>query len=128
MSVYRCLVIEDDSLAIDMMTDYIYRRDDLSLAGVVQERCDIPNALHLTKPDIVFLDLVIPAGAPCGFHFGLFPTNVAVVVVSATTTDCFTEQLPPIIAHELLKPVSFADFEQCIDLIINQPNHSQHDH
>lgn len=123
MRMYRCLLIEDDSLAIDMMTDYIGRRDELLMVGIVQERCEILGALNLTKPDIVFLDLVIPSGGPSGFHFGLFPTSLAVVVVSATSTDCFTEQLPPIVTYQLLKPISFNDFEACIDRIIQHLQH-----
>lgn len=119
MEIYRCLVIEDDRLAVDMMADYIGRREDLALVGVAQQLSDLPHVLATIKPDIVFLDLVIPTGEASDFHFGLFPAEISVVVVSAIPTGYFKGILPANIVFELLKPVSRESFENCVDQIIS---------
>ncbi len=121
MEILRCLVVEDDVLAIDMMADYIGRFPNLLLVGVIQELNDIPQAMAIEKPDVVFLDLVLPAGEPSDFHFGLFGKHVTVVVVSAIPTVSFAGIAPKAVAFELLKPVSFESFAKCIDHITNTP-------
>lgn len=120
MSAYRCLIIEDDWFAIEMMADYVGRRKELTLVGIVQELNELPYALGATQPDIAFLDLVIPQGAPSDFHFGLIPPTVTVVVVSAIPTASFNGTLPPTVAEELLKPVSYESFNACINRIIKR--------
>ncbi|MEN5193397.1 hypothetical protein [Sphingobacterium faecium] len=37
MQRYSCILIEDDAMAIDMISDYINRRDDLILFGIGSE-------------------------------------------------------------------------------------------
>ncbi|MEC3878627.1 response regulator [Parapedobacter sp. 10938] len=120
MGAHRCLIIEDDWSAIELMADYVGRRKELTLVGVVQELYEVPDALSATQPDIAFLDLVIPQGSPSDFHFGLIPPTVIVVVVSAIPLALFNRALPPTVVDELPKPVSYEHFNDCIDRIIER--------
>lgn len=122
MNSYRCLIVEDDWFAIEMMAGYVGRHNELALVGIVQQISELANALAATEPDIVFLDLIIPQGAPTDFHFGLIPPEVTVVVVSAIPITLFDSALPPTVADELLKPVSYETFNDCIDRIIERLN------
>jgi|SRR5690606_1245984 len=122
MSTYRCLIVEDDWFAIEMMAGYVGRRSDLELAGIVQQLDELPDALITAEPDIVFLDLIIPQGAPSGFHFGLIPASVTVVIVSAIPVHAFHGILPQGIVAELLKPLSYENFDTCIDWITKRLN------
>src|SRR3546814_10730406 len=101
MNSYRCLIVEDDWFAIELMADYVGRRNDLELAGIVQQLSELAEALTTTDPDIVFLDLILPQGAPSDFHFGLIAPTVKVVVVSAIPIRSFQGTLPRAISAEL---------------------------
>ena len=98
-----------------MMADYVDRHNDLTLAGIVRELYELSDTLANTKPDIILLDLIIPQGAPSDFHFGIIPPTIMVIVVSAIPSHSYTGILPTTIAAELLKPVSYEHFADCID-------------
>ena len=116
--VITCLLIEDEPLAVEMMLDYIGRREDLLLLGIANELSEVKSFLERHDPSIIFLDLVIPPGVSLGFNFGDLPTSAIVIVVSATPVEHFKGVLPHGDIFELLKPVSFENFNSCIDRVL----------
>lgn len=114
-----CLVIEDEALAIEMMEDYIGRRDDLVLLAVGSELSEVKDILDKHTPSIIFLDLVIPPGGECGdFHFGKLPPNASIVVVSGTPLNLFRGILPKGDIYELPKPISYENFNRCVNEVL----------
>lgn len=115
-----CVLIEDEPLAIEMMEDYIGRRDDLILLVVGSELSEVKSILDKYKPSIIFLDLVIPPGECGGFHLGQIPPDISVVVVSATPLNHFRGKLPAHELYELPKPVSYESFERCVNEVLKK--------
>ncbi|SKB88653.1 hypothetical protein SAMN05660226_03623 [Parapedobacter luteus] len=113
-----CLLIEDEALAIEMMEDYIGRRDDLVLLAVVSELSEVKDILVKHTPSIIFLDLFIPPGACGDFHFGKLPSNASIVIVSGTPPNLFRGILPKGDIYELFKPVSYDSFNRCVDEVL----------
>ncbi len=113
-----CMLIEDDALAIEMMRDYIDRRSDLALIGVASQMSEIQGILDQYTPSIIFLDLVIPPGESCGFHFGMLPPDARIIVVSAIPVARFKGILPQGDIYELPKPISFDSFNRCINQVL----------
>lgn len=115
-----CLVIEDEALAIEMMEDYIGRRDDLVLLAVGSELSEVKDILDKNTPSIIFLDLVIPPGACGDFHFGKLPSDASIVVVSGTPLNLFRGILPKGDIYELPKPVSYESFNRCVNEVLTK--------
>lgn len=113
-----CMLIEDEALAIEMMRDYIDRRDDLLLIGVASQMSEIQDILNQYTPSIIFLDLVIPPGESDGFHFGMLPPDASIVVVSAIPIARFKGILPKGVIYELPKPISFDSFNRCVNHVL----------
>lgn len=112
------MLIEDETLAIEMMKEYIDRRNDLVLIGVASQMSEIQDILDQCTPSIIFLDLVIPPCESGGFHFGRLPVDASFVVVSAIPVARFKGILPKGDMYELPKPVSFDHFNRCVDQVL----------
>ncbi|MGF7028712.1 MULTISPECIES: hypothetical protein [Sphingobacterium] len=115
---FSCILIEDEALAIEMLQDYISRRNDLILLGTAIERSEIQSLLRICSPTIIFLDLVIPYGDKNDFNYSKFPESSIFVIISATPISHYNGEIPNGEIHELLKPISFEDFNKCIDKIL----------
>lgn len=115
---FTCILIEDEALSIEMLQDYISRRSDLSLVGTAIERSEIQSLLRICSPTIIFLDLVIPYGDNNDFNFSKFPESSIFVIISATPLSHYNGEIPIGEIHELLKPISFENFNKCIDNIV----------
>lgn len=115
-----CIVIEDEVLAIEMMEDYIGRRDDLELLGVGTELSEVIGLLENHQPSIIFLDLIIPPGISAGSHLGKLPATSAIIVVSGIPLSHYRGVLPKGDIYELPKPVSFESFDKCVDEVLDK--------
>lgn len=118
MERYTCLLIEDDAYAIDMMTDYINRRDDLLLQGIGTELSEVRLLIKDITPSIIFLDLIIPPGESHGFHLGELPSSSVIAVISGIPLHLYKGPLPKGPIFELPKPISFEKFNICVEKII----------
>jgi len=115
-----CILIEDEALGIEMMEDYISRRDDLKLLGTAIQLSEIEYLLTTSSPSIIFLDLIIPYGDQNDFNFSKFPKSSSFIVTSAIPISHFNGELPPGKIYELLKPISFKNFNMCVDKVVQR--------
>lgn len=113
-----CVLIEDEPLAIEMMEDYISRRDDLVLLATGSELWEVKDILDEHTPTIIFLDLIIPPGPSGGFHLGELPSNISIIVVSGIPLMHFHGILPKGDIYELPKPVSYDSFNRCVNEVL----------
>ena len=121
---HSCLIIEDEALAIEMMVDYISRRNDLKLVGIASQLSEVEAILQKATPAIIFLDLVIPVGEPTTFSYKQLPNTSVIVVVSAMPLSYFRGELPQRKLYELAKPLSFEHFDRCINKILQDKRYT----
>jgi len=121
----KCLIIEDEPMAIEMMRHYIGRRDDLKLIGVVSELQELNQALEKLTPSIIFLDLMISPGIPEKFHYSNLPRSASIIVVSAIPLRYYSGTLPKGKLFELPKPFSFENFDRCVNEVLSTRNKDQ---
>ncbi|MEN5196967.1 hypothetical protein [Sphingobacterium faecium] len=114
-----CIVIEDNVLAVEMMEDYIGRRDDLELLGIGHELSDVKFLVEKHNPSIIFLDLVIPPGESKGYHIGKLPATSTVIVISGVPLSEYRGILPEGKIYELPKPISFRSFDTCVNEVLD---------
>lgn len=123
MKRYTCILVEDDSLAIEMMEDYISRKDELILEGIGSELSEVRKLVEQLTPSIIFLDLIIPPGESKGFHWGKLPQSSYIVLISAIPLFLYKGPLPKGPIFELPKPISYENFNRCVEkilIILNQ--------
>jgi response regulator of citrate/malate metabolism len=118
MKRYSCILIEDDAMAIDMINDYINRRDDLVLLGIGSELAEVNMLLQKLTPSIIFLDLIIPPGESNGFHLGQLPASSCIAIISGIPLHLYKGPLPPGPIFELSKPISYESFSRCVEKIV----------
>ncbi|RKE42569.1 hypothetical protein [Sphingobacterium detergens] len=115
---FSCILIEDEALGIEMLQDYIGRRNDLFLVGTASQQSEIQSLLKICSPKLIFLDLVIPFGDANDFNYSKFPESSILVIISATPLNYYKGDIPFGEKHELLKPISFENFNNCVDNIL----------
>jgi DNA-binding LytR/AlgR family response regulator len=57
---YKCLIIDDEPLALDVLESYIEVVPNLELAGRCMNALEALKLLHATPVDIIFLDIQMP--------------------------------------------------------------------
>lgn len=117
---YTCLLVEDDALGIEMMEDYINRRNDLTLLGTGTQLSEVEELLNRFSPSIIFLDLIIPYGEKNNFSYAKISNDIIIIIVSAIPLNYYKGDIPSGIKLELLKPISFENFNKCVDNAIKK--------
>lgn len=117
---YTCLLIEDDALGIEMMEDYISRRDDLTLLGTGTQLSEVEQLMNIYSPSIIFLDLIIPYGESNNFSLTKLPNDAYIITISAIPLSYYKGDLPSGEIIELLKPISFENFNRCVNYVIER--------
>jgi response regulator of citrate/malate metabolism len=54
---YKCLVVDDEPIAQQILENYINQIDALHLIGKCSNAFEALNFLHQTQTDIIFLDI-----------------------------------------------------------------------
>jgi DNA-binding LytR/AlgR family response regulator len=60
MSKIRCLIVDDEELAVDIIAEYISRLDNLELAGTCSNAMEALQFINEQQVDLLFLDIQMP--------------------------------------------------------------------
>ncbi|HEY8918658.1 MAG TPA: response regulator, partial [Chitinophaga sp.] len=60
MQKYSCLIVEDEPLAAEVLSDYIQQVPFLQLQGICSDAIYAMEILQKEKVDVVFLDIHLP--------------------------------------------------------------------
>ena len=56
----RCMVVDDEPLAVEMLAGYVRRTPSLELMSTFTDPVLALSAINSTKPDLVFMDIQMP--------------------------------------------------------------------
>ena len=119
MKKIRCLVIDDEPLAAQMLTSYVQKLEYLELAGVCHNAIDALNVLPKTKVDLLLLDIQMPGLTGIDFLKSL--AHKPRVIFTSAYTQYALEGYELNVVDYLVKPVSFERFVIAINKLF-QPN------
>ena len=109
----KCLVIDDEQLVVDVITDYIPRVPFLKLAATYNNPVEALMHLQKEKIDLIFLDIQMPQLTGLQF-MKLLQGRTQVIIVSA-----YNEYAIHGYEHDVtdyfLKPVSFERFYKGVE-------------
>ena len=108
MSKTRCIVVEDEPLAVKVMVDYISQVPFLELAGTFKDAMLATEFLHTNTVDLIFLDIHLPKLKGMAFLKTL--THPPAVIITTAYHQYAVEGFELNVADYLLKPIEFERF------------------
>ncbi|SHO64869.1 LytR/AlgR family response regulator transcription factor [Algoriphagus zhangzhouensis] len=117
---YRCIVIDDEALAIDILEDFIEKFPNLELIGKFSSPLKATPLLMSQEVDLIFLDINMPDISGTAFYENL-PVKPLVIFTTAYS-DFAVKGFEMNAVDYLLKPISFERFFKAINKLGNKSN------
>ncbi|WP_299433287.1 LytTR family DNA-binding domain-containing protein [uncultured Maribacter sp.] len=104
----RCIVIDDEPLARECITNYIDQIDTLTCVGTGISALDIPRFLEETEVDLLFLDVQMPLMN--GLEYLKSNPNPPLTILTTAFPNYAVDGFNLNVLDYLLKPISFNRF------------------
>jgi two-component system LytT family response regulator len=108
MSKLRCIIIEDEPLAVKVLTDYILQVPFLELQGTFKDAILATDYLRETSTHLIFLDIHLPKLK--GMSFLKTLSNPPAVIITTAYHQYAVEGFNLNVTDYLLKPFDFERF------------------
>lgn len=119
MTKVRCIVVDDEPLAIEVLKSHAQKIEALEIVGTCSDAIEAYDMLHKTKVDLMFLDINMPEMK--GTDLVKTLKNPPTVVFTTAHREYAIESYNLNVLDYLLKPISFGRFLQTIEKY-NQQN------
>lgn len=113
----KCIIVEDEILAQDVIRNHIDRMGGLELAGVYRTAPEALPALQSGEIDVLFLDIRLPGMS--GLHFLRTLTDPPLVVLTTAYAEYALESYEFNVIDYLLKPISFERFSKAVNKLLD---------
>src|SRR5918994_238719 len=108
MSEIKCIIIEDEPLAVKVLSDYIGQVPFLTLQASFKDAILATDYLRNNSVDLIFLDIHLPKLKGLAFLKTL--TNPPAVIVTTAYHQYAVEGFNLNVTDYLLKPIEFERF------------------
>ena len=108
MSNIKCIIIEDEPLAVKVLSDYISQVPFLELGGTFKDAILATDYLRDHYPDLIFLDIHLPKLKGMAFLKTL--THPPAVIITTAYHQYAVEGFDLNVTDYLLKPFDFERF------------------
>lgn len=113
MSKYSCLVVEDEPLAAEVLSDYINQVPFLRLKRVCTDAIFAMETLQSEKIDLIFLDIHLPKLK--GFEFLELLKNPPKIIITSAYKEYALEGFEFNVLDYLVKPIRFTRFLKAVN-------------
>jgi two-component system, LytTR family, response regulator len=108
MSKVKCIIIEDEPLAVKVLSDYILQVPFLELQGSFRDAIRATDFLRVNNTDLIFLDIHLPRLKGMAFLKTL--TKPPAVIITTAYHQYAVEGFTLNVTDYLLKPIEFERF------------------
>src|SRR5215813_8565596 len=108
MSRIKCIIVEDEPLAVKVLSDYIAEVPFLELQGSFKDAIQATEFLRINETDLIFLDIHLPKLKGMAFLKTL--TDPPAVVITTAYHQYAVEGFSLNVTDYLLKPFEFDRF------------------
>ena len=115
MSKIRCIIVEDEPLAVKVLSDYIFQTPFLELQGTYKDALLAMDFLREHSTDLIFLDIRLPRLK--GFDFLRTLVSPPAVIVTTAYHQYAVEGFNLNIVDYLLKPFEFERFLTAVNKV-----------
>lgn len=113
----KCIIVEDETLAQDVIKSHLSRIDRMELVGVFRTGPEAMEALQTLEVDVIFLDIRLPGMS--GLHFLRGLTDPPLVVLTTAYAEYALESYEFNVIDYLLKPISFERFSKAVNKLLD---------
>ena len=113
----KCIIVEDEILAQDVIKSHLSRIDRMELVGVYRTGPEAMDALKAMEVDVIFLDIRLPGMS--GLHFLRGLTDPPLVVLTTAYAEYALESYEFNVIDYLLKPISFERFSKAVNKLLD---------
>lgn len=115
MSKIRCIIVEDEPLAVKVLTDYISQVPFLELQASFKDAILATEFLRTNSTDLIFLDIHLPKLKGMAFLKTL--SNPPAVIITTAYHQYAVEGFNLSVTDYLLKPVEFDRFMVAVNKV-----------
>jgi DNA-binding LytR/AlgR family response regulator len=108
----KCLVVDDEPLARECITNYIKEVDFLSLAGACNNPVELTAAMGKQEVDLIFLDIQMPVIN--GIDFLRMTPKLPIVIITTAYPSYALEGFQLDVLDYLVKPITFNRFFKAV--------------
>jgi DNA-binding LytR/AlgR family response regulator len=119
----KCMVIDDEPLAIQLLANHISKVSFLELASSFNNPMEALISFNTDPADIIFLDIQMPQLT--GIQFMKLLQNRAQVVITSAYEQYAIDGFEHNVTDYLLKPISFERFYKAVEKAHNLKNPAQ---
>lgn len=116
----RCIIVDDEPLAIEAIQMHVEKFDSLKLVGTCIDAFQAFDILNKTRVDLMFLDIQMPEITGLDFLKSL--KTPPKVILTTAYREYAIDAFDLNVIDYLLKPISFERFMQAINKFYEQSN------
>jgi len=111
----KCVIVDDEPIALDILTTYIERVDQLALVARCKNAFEAFNFLQSNAADLLFMDIKMPQMT--GIDFVKNFKNHPKVIFTTAYEEYALESYELDVVDYLLKPISFQRFFKALSKV-----------
>lgn len=115
MSPIKCIIIDDEQHAIDVLEHYIHKEQDLQLVGTFTNPLEGLKSIKKLQADVVFLDIQMDEMS--GLEIASLLQDNVKIIFSTAFPQYAVEGFELDAVDYLVKPVSFERFTKAIEKV-----------
>ncbi len=114
----KCLIVDDEKLARELIVEYITKIPDLEKVDACSNALAAQSTLRKESIDLLFLDIQMPHLT--GLEFLKSLKNPPLVILTTAYSEYALEAFDYEVVDYLLKPIVFERFFQAIEKVLNR--------
>jgi len=116
----KCIIIDDESLAIKVIENHLKDFQNMELIGVFNTAIEALPTIEKNEIDVIFLDINMPKMSGLDFIRSL--TNKPHIIITTAYREYAVESFDLDVLDYLVKPIPFGRFLKAITKITNRIN------
>ncbi len=113
----RCIAVDDEPLALDILTDYVAKIPELSLVASTTNAIEALTMVQNGEADLVFLDIQMPELT--GIQFLKIINGKCDVILTTAYPQYALDGYELNVVDYLLKPIAFDRFYRSVQKVLN---------
>ncbi|MES2828638.1 MAG: LytTR family DNA-binding domain-containing protein [Bacteroidota bacterium] len=118
MTKLKCIAVDDEPLALDIIEDYVSKIPFLELVKRTENAIEALQLVQAGGIDLVFLDIQMPELT--GIQFLKIANNKASYILTTAYSQYALESYDLNVSDYLLKPIAFDRFYKAVEKVYNQ--------
>lgn len=108
----KCIIIDDEPLAVDLLKDFVGKIDYLELVSTFNNAIDAISAINKTEVDLIFLDIEMPHFS--GIDFLKAIDKKPLIIFTTAYSNYAVEGFDFGAVDYLIKPIPFNRFLKAV--------------